>query len=398
MRRIMMIGLLLTGTTLHAQDFTDRAKASVDSVGGVGNVVNQGNLTGTVTPYETDNPDEAKLKPSQFEDEEFKKIQSGGDEGRAYIAQSDSATSRPSVDLGDDPLSLADDAVEQSDAVAGGLFSGAGGSCSTEFTGGKFSGTQFCQKILKRTKQSCEVWRQITVDRKDRWQCYRETATYKKACDRNLSYVCTGYTGATCLSKLVSISPNGSISTGGASVALPSNPPGSCTIKEDTVVLRVAGGADLRNIIADTINYRGIAQIVIDGKVVATTRRDATTDTSLAADADLRVGKRDCGKNCSKIAIYAGSTHIEDCTSKQRTSSLNLSLGNATPKIGFINSDGSPTSRWPPLASSAFMTKTTKEIRVTIRRGNKDDASTGLGFRFKSACCSAFKPVLGGQC
>ena len=376
-----------------SQSQQDRAQTAVDAMGDVSNIFDQGTMVETVVPFETSSPDEVNLKPTDFDTQEILLQQSNTVTSRAYSAQKDSFALRPEVDLGNDPLALADDAVEQADAVAGGLFAAAGGECSTSFTGGQFSGEQFCTQIVNSKIEACTQSRVITVDREDAWQCHVETDTYKKTCNRAVIYSCTGATGGACRQQNILFSPAAIWDSAGsvATVAIPAVSGTSCGVKSHVTTINITDKAQLSELIAREAQYNGIMQVKVDGVVVATSDALGGVNVSHGGSATLNIATRDCGKRCSREAVYAGSTWIEDCSSTRRTSNFSVDL---KPK-----QDNRPLGP-VRLVNNALeaVSGSSSVITVEVLRANITDSAGTLKFHTSGACCGRVSTSLGASC
>ena len=376
-----------------AQDMSDRAREVLRSMDPATNLLTDQTLRNTLTPYETDAPPEANLSPEDFEDEELRRRTNGSVEGGAYAAQADSAFSRPDVDLGADPLSLADDAIETAAQTVGGYFSQAGGRCTSSFIGGEYSGTQFCTRILARAINYCQEWREITVDRRDLWQCAVERATYRQQCRRATRYTCSGVQGGACIRQLVTVS--GAAATWNdagtqAVLVLPAISRSSCGISDRTVTLTIPSSVQLTRLAATRGRYNGVLQVSLNGEVIATTR-DGTVDSNLPADATLTIANRDCGKDCAIPAVYAGQSWLEDCNDTRHAGPLGLDLTEA--QAGRVLTPETPITDGPvPVSGSAA------RLRLRILTANTAETPTRITVSFAGSCCSQISASLGDQC
>lgn len=392
-RGVGLLCLLALTSPLHAQDMSDRAREVLRLMDPATSLLTDQTLQHTLTPYETDAPPETGLAPEQFEDEELQRRTNGSVEGSAYAAQADSPFSRPDVDLGADPLALADDAIEMAPQTVGGLFSQAGGSCTSDFDGGAYSGTQFCTRILARTLSFCQEWREITVDRQDTWQCETQTTGYRQECDRTASYTCTGMRGGNCIQQMMGIS--GATATWNASrtqvtLAMPPDTRTSCGISDHTITLTIPSRVQLTTLTATLGAANGVLQVLVNGSVVATTR-DGTVDTSLPAGATLNIANRDCGKDCAVPAVYAGRTWLEDCNRQRHANDLDvvmapLQAGRILEPQTLIN------TALVPLSGSRA------RIQLRILTANTSENTPRITLTVAGSCCSQVTASLGDAC
>ncbi len=381
---IVVLGLgLWTGVGV-AQTDRERAENALDWLAPISSELTQGNMEATVQSFTTATPPEADLDHTEFEDEQIRLQYENSDTGNAYAASKDSVLTRPTIELPDDPLALADDAIDQADSVVGGLFSSSGGVCSQEFQGGRFQGIQFCRKLLSRTFESCTQDRFATVDREDDWQCDTETSNYVKTCDAPVNWSCNGSTGAACRRAALRWSGHtGSwISSTTARVTLPARG-GGCTVKTDTFHIKrrdylVNGSLQMR-----TAHFNGRVQIRINGTNVY---------THGGPNSNLNIRDRDCGKNCSVRAIYAGSTHIEDCTSARRSVTPALDL------YRYLSVGRPGPSTESGLNIGISQGKESGWVRIDIVRANSSESAPLADIYATGNCCSSFSASVGGSC
>jgi hypothetical protein len=382
--RLIAIVAIIIGSVMPAlsQDDRTRAQNAVDSLAPISSELTRGNMEAVVGSFVTDNPDETSLRPEDFDEEEIERQYANDDTANAFSAAKDSTLTRPEVEMVDDPLALADDAIEQSDSVVGGLFSSSGGVCSQEFQGGRFQGTQFCRKLLSRTIESCTQVRNVSVDREDRWRCSTETTDYVKTCNRGVSWSCNGYTGNSCRSRAILWSGySGSWSGNLATVSLPAV--GGCSIKTHTFHVRRRDYLNGGVLELYDIQANGVLQIRINNSIVY---------THGGVNSNLSIRDRGCGKNCSVKAVYAGNTHIEDCGSARRTWTPRLDLYRYTSvaRPGPSSESGS--------SISISQGKLSGWVRIDIIRGNSGESAPRARVYSTGSCCTSFRATVGGAC
>lgn len=386
MKRFFLCLLLLSLATsiAIAQSDRDRAQQAIDGLPAIGTELTQGNMEATVKSFTTATPPETQLDHTEFEDEQIRLQYENSDVGNAYAASKDSVLTRPDVELPDDPLSLADDAIQQADSVVGGLFSSSGGVCSQEFQGGRFQGTQFCRKLLSRTYENCTQTRSVSVDREDNWQCDTETTNYIKTCNRAVSWRCNGNTGQACRAQALLWSGYGGswINANTARVTLPARG-GGCTVKTDRFYIKRRDFLDYGVLSLNTVHFNGRVQILINGGIVYTWG---------GPNEYLNIRQRDCGKNCSVTAIYAGGTHLEDCNSHWRGVSPALDL------YRYL-----PVARPGPSYESGLnigisQGKESGWVTIDIVRANSAESSPLVDIYSTGNCCSSLQASVGGSC
>ncbi|RYG89909.1 hypothetical protein EU803_14900 [Loktanella sp. IMCC34160] len=382
--------MVVTASPALAQDVRQQAGEAVQSLGPVTDLLTAETLEGTVTPYETANPEEVQLSPYDFEDAIFEERTSDSDASRAFGASLDSALTRPEVDLGADPLGLADEAVAQSDAVTSGLFEGAS-SCQAGFEGGVYTATLRCLRDLTADLRTCSETRQVSLDRLDTWSCAAEATDYNKACARPVSWSCTGQTGASCVRQglTFSVPRQWNAATSEARVDLTDQSSGSCSLKVDSFTVEARDWLSFSELLIRQVRASGTSQIAVNGQVVWT--------WGTAATGDLQFGRRLVGYgwrpgSVSYVdAAYAGATWIEDCTDEPRLPSVGVDL----------LSDLTPLHPGPSTIAGTEVvldTGASGTLNIELRRVNRVDSAPAVWIRQGSSCCSAFTADLGGAC
>ena len=380
-----VVWLVLAPCDLAAQDWRAQAQQSLDALGSVTDLIEQQNMEVTVTPYETDAPPEAGIASHQIEDEVFNVRVSDSVAARGLSAQVDSALTRPDVDLGDNPLGLADAAVGASEAVAGGLFVPGGEACDASLTVTPRDEVLYCTSVASAQYQTCRETRSIETDRDDLWACSTEDLDYKKRCTQAVSWTCTGETGALCTQAALGL-PTSAVWRAGATgfdVAGTLSTDTSCTLQSDSFTVTANSALDLLSLLVDQVSFNGAAQIRVNGVNVWTYGTSAT--------GDLNIRNRDCGKDCSRAAAYAGSTWIEDCSGTGRVANPGVNLLDVVP--GPAGGPSSIINDDVVLGSDPDATWTIQVIRI-----NRAETTVGLGVAVAGSCCSAISAETGGAC
>lgn len=263
----------LLATPVFAQDMRQAAEDALDGLGPVTDQLTTPNMRDAVVPFAGTDVDEAQMSPSDF-DRAILDIRTGdGADGRAYQSTLDSLEGRPAVDLGDDPLSLADDAFENAEAALGGLFTADGGTCEALFQDGSYDGLRFCKAILQREIRVCEVWRDITVDREDFWACEMAERDFTRVCSPNISWTCTGETGAACRRDRVRSNRNFTWANEAREMWFSFNrtsAPTGCFITHQQIRIDAYVGFDIERFQAIHWRFKGIGQLRVNGENVWT--------------------------------------------------------------------------------------------------------------------------------
>ena len=365
----------------------DRAQAAVNGMGPVTDQITQGNMVNTITPFVTATPPEASLTEPNFDAAELAIRTGTGVDGRAYSATVDSALNRPAVTMPPTALNLADSAIGQADAVVGGLFSANSGTCSAIFQGGSYNGLKICQSILSRRLETCQETRNISVDRDDTWSCTVENATYRKQCQKSITWSCTGSQNGTCRKQAISFTPAPVWNAQGTSADVSFGPVnnGQCSIRTHTIYLRTADYMNMTAMSLAGLTFQGVAQIRVNGVNVWT--------FGTAATGNLAVGNRSCGKRCSRRAIYAGSTWIQDCGT---ATVISRPMVDILPSLTVAALGPSTNLNTPPVTVATGSLST--QVRIDILTGNNSETSATAQFQTAGQCCSAFTANLGGAC
>lgn len=397
----LIAGLIFCGALAGqalGQSAQDKANTALGQTPSATGLLTDQKMQEVVVPFETANPDATTVNQFNMEDRAFNAQYQGTDEARAYGAMKDSALTRPEVSLGSDPLSLADDAVQQASSVVGGLFSADEGSCSEIFQGGKYNGYQLCNRILSRRKEVCTETRSVTVDREDQWRCSIEAGNYSKRCNQAINWSCTGTTGHACIQQAVSYSKPvtwivagvgigaGLSGRSGAvgEIALPAQAGSSCALRSDSVTMTTRDWATFASLTLDRLAYQGVAQIRVNGNNLWTA---GTTNTG-----NLTIWQRNCGKNCNVDAVFsADGTWIADCDSAAWTRSVGVSLLSlyTPPVAGPVVLTGSQ----PSLDFGKAGT-----VTIEVIRANTADSGATLNIYKEYSCCSAFTATAGSAC
>ncbi len=312
---VIVAGIFLSfAGAAYAASHTERdaAEDALNSLGPVTDQITNGNMQNTVVPFGGTNIDEANLEPSEF-DREILDIRAGsGQDGRAHQSTVDSFNNRPQIDLGSDPLALADDSVENAEAGLGGLFSANSGTCDAFFQDGSYDGLKLCNAILKRDIRVCEVWRDISVDREDFWACEMAERDFTRTCTRNVSWTCTGMTGAAC--RADRLRANRSFTWEHSNRQMRFHFAGDdtfqvCFVRSQRIVLKSYVGFDITQLDVSRFAFSGIGQIQVNGDVVWTTGTDSRGPLNIKY---LDAGGKDGSSGLSAV-VHAGATPIDFC-------------------------------------------------------------------------------------
>jgi hypothetical protein len=383
---IILLFLISLVSAATAQSQRDRAEGALDSAIPIENIFNRSLMENTVKTFETDTPEESNLTAEEFDEEELLRQSENTPTANAFSNQKDSALGRPNIDIEDGALDLANNAIEQSDAIAGGLFSSNGGQCDSLFEGGsEFQGLQWCRKILSQDYKTCVQSREISVDRSDTWQCNVETADYLKTCNKSASYTCNGLTGNSCIQNAVNISGKSASWSGRvANVAIPKRGSNSCSIKTDTFYVSYKNSLNLSSLRLSSFTFRGVAQIKINGTVAYAYGGHR---------GNLSAGSRGCGKNCTQRVINASqSGFVSLCNASSRSASPNINLK------PYVNVARPGTTTETSTSITLPANKTSNRVRIDIIRGNTTDRASTTKISVSGSCCSSFNIGVTGSC
>lgn len=393
-----LTGALVLGSasSAFAQSERDRASDAVQGLGNITDLITTETMEETVTPFETDNPEEAQLSPGEFEDAIFEEKTSDSVAGQAYGATVDSALTRPDVDLGEDPFGLADDAIATSEDTVGGLFSGEGGECTSGFEAGAQEGQYLCTEVLRRDLRSCQERRVISVDRDDTWRCLIEEGVTQKTCAQDITWACTGETGPACMADQLSVTgATGTLGSGNSVLQVPGNGIeyisgyAACRLHSTTVTVNAGTGADLDLMIFDSMDISGAAQIRVDGVNVWTTNPyyDEMPTANLSITALFGSG----GCNGLLCWVVAGDQWLGNCGDLEAHESPDIDLAELLGEAGLGPSV--PEGEGFRLSDNA-----PRQITIEIIRATTNDRDITLEFQTQGRCCSEYTGVGGGQC
>ena len=310
---VTLLGLCI-GQAVLANSHTERdaAEAALDNLGSVTDQLSMPNMRDTVVPFAGTDTDEASMAPADF-DRAILDIRSGSDQdGRAYQSTLDSLSNRPVVDLGSDPLALADDAIEGADGALGGLFSANSGTCEAMFQNGSYGGLRFCKAILQRDIRVCEVWREITVDREDFWACEMAERDYTRVCTPNISWACTGSTGANCRADRIQSNRNFTWANSNREMRFSfgqNRDLSSCVIRQQRIIIDAYAGFAIDQFRAIRWDFDGIGQLRVNGENVWTFGTNSSGDLNLEY---VSSGGKD-GLPALVPMVRAGRTPIDYC-------------------------------------------------------------------------------------
>lgn len=379
--------LLCLSTPAFAQSLQERAGTQVEALGSVTDLLTEENMGKTVVPFETATPFEASLGAGDIEDAVLATRVGDSTASQAFRATIDSATGRPDVVPSSGAMGLANLAVSVgADSVAD-LFTGENGSCTNAFDGPVTSGTHTCSAPLTRDFRTCRETRQVSVNREDAWRCSEEDPNYRKTCTRDITWRCTGTTGGECLKQAVRFSRAVSWNAAGSAVALDyaGSGTGACALREHSVQIDIEDIANVTSLSVGEISYQGVAQLRVGGQNLWT---NGSSD-----GANLKIAERDCGKNCSVDAVYAGSTWISDCGEGSQTRAANLELIDE-----FSQSAPGPNTSLALEPVKAETGSRSNQISVTLITANTREVGPSLGFNVSGSCCSAFTADLEATC
>lgn len=305
---------LMQASALAANSHTERdaAEAALGRLGSVTDQLTNRNMRDHVVPFAGTDIEEADLEPVDFDRAILNIHTGGGQDGRAYQSSIDSVSNRPRVNLGSDPLALADDAVENAGAAVGGLFAADSGTCEALFQGGSYDGLRFCKAIVQRDIRVCEVWREISVDREDFWACEMAERDFTRTCKPDISWTCTGSTGATCRRDRMRANRNFTWANGSSEMRFSFGrdiEPSDCSIHEQRIVVSAYAGFDLDRFRAFHWNFRGIGQLRVNGENIWTYGTNSRGDLNIQFE---EVDGKD-GFGPLVPVVYAGRTPIDYC-------------------------------------------------------------------------------------
>lgn len=379
--------VVFLGNTAFGQTLQERARTQVETLGSISQFLTEEALNDIVVPFETATPFEASLGAGDLDDAVLATRIGDSTASQAFRATVDSATGRPSITPSRDAMGLANLAVSLgADAVAD-IFTGESGTCSNAFDGPVTSGTHTCSAPLSRDFRTCRETRLVSVNREDQWRCTDEDPSYRKSCSREITWRCTGTTGGACLKQALRFSRSVTWNAAGNAVALDfaGGGTGTCALREHEVQIDIEDIANITSLSVGDMTYQGVAQLRVNGQNLWT--------NGSGGGANLKIAARDCGKNCSVEAAYAGSTWIADCGDNSQTRTANLDL------VGeFSQSAPGPSTSLTFEPVTATTGSRSNQVSVTLITANTREIGPSFGFNVSGSCCSAFTADLGAPC
>lgn len=387
--------LVVFSGPLVANTHTERtaAEAALEGLGPVTDQITEPNMLGTVVPFAGTETGEASLAPADF-DRAILDIHAGsGQDGRAYQSTLDSVSNRPDVDLGSDPLALADDAIENAEAAVGGLFSANSGTCEALFQEGSYSGLRLCKAIVQRDVRVCEIWREISVDREDFWACEMAERDYTRDCSVDVSWACTGSTGATC--RRDRLRANHAFTWANANSQMRfdfagQTEPLECLVRTKRVILESYVGFDITQLDVSRFTFKGIGQIQVNGEVVWT--YGTASRGPLNIQYVVTSGKN--GTNVVNPVVHAGATPIDLCPPPispiRSAPSVSILSEAVIPRPGpsLIDANHRP---YIPMGES-------EDIVIDLLVGSLSEPAIEFWVDVNGACCSQFTATGGEAC
>lgn len=379
--------LILLSTPAFGQTLQERARTQVGNLGSISQFLTEDALDEVVIPFETATPFEASLEAGDLEDAVLATRIGDSTASQAFRATVDSATGRPIIAPSSGAMGLANLAVSVgADSVAD-LFTGESDTCSNAFDGPVTSGTHSCTSPLTRDFRTCRETRTVSVNREDQWSCTEEDPTYRKSCAREITWRCTGIKGGDCLKQALRFSRPVTWNAAGNAVTLgfAGSGSGACALREHEVQIDIEDIARITSLSVGELTTQGVAQLRVNGKNLWT--------NGSAGGANLKIAARDCGKNCSVDAVYAGSTWIADCGEASQTRTANLDL-----VAEFAQSAPGPSTSLALEPVAAVTGSRSTSVTVTLLTANTREVGATLGLNVIGSCCSAFTADLGATC
>ncbi|MDV4146448.1 hypothetical protein [Shimia sp. FJ5] len=207
----LAICLLIAEKPALAEDYRSRAEQSISQDNATSTFTDE-TVQEIVSPFETDAPPETGYSHTEFEDKIAEIRNAETNQGRVLRATEDSALVRPDVDIdGQGPLfDDANWAHENAEAVAGQYFSDELGNCEEPHIPVSQTIDMFCESMPARAPRSCDLTREIWVDRTDTWRCDKRAAQFTKICTKNIQLECANPDGPiSCLANQIEVEGEG---------------------------------------------------------------------------------------------------------------------------------------------------------------------------------------------
>ena len=189
---LLSLLVLLPASVAVGQTMIERATSAADGSLNTTGTFRDETVTGVVIPFETAAPAETGLSHTGFEERIGETRNADTDQGRVLRATEEAAQIRPDVRI-DGQGALFEDANwahQNADAIAGRYFSGESGSCTTPDLPVSDLRDAFCESQPAIEEKTCNLTRQITVDRTDTYRCDIRSDNFVQVCERRRSYLC----------------------------------------------------------------------------------------------------------------------------------------------------------------------------------------------------------------
>jgi len=376
----LCVSCVIASSALGQQTPREQAQEMLGGVGSYADNFDQSTIEAVVVPYETDTPPEAYITNSTMEAALIERISGDSAESQALSDTRDSFSNRPEIvlDPNGDLFERANYADEYAEDLLGGYFEGGGGLCQT----GDFGSVETFQRLCRRYKdtlvESCSVYRDVWVDRYDKYRCEAQDARYLKQCEVEYTYSCNPT--PICRQNAITITApnNGSTSIGDPMVTL--NYQGvsnsGCTRQDFSFNLGISSDIQISDFILEQIDYVGFAQLLINGVVIGTYPSGGT-------GGELMVRRTKISKNTYRdipvLKIVSSSGSVSYTTLSTSCAETSRSVTPATDLLARINQP-------EPVGSGQEMSVQNSVVLRTVTKGRPIGA---IRLRIQGACCDA---------
>ncbi len=386
-----MVSALLCLTNEATAQQTPREQAQ-EMLGGVSSYTDnfdQTTVETVVVPFETSAPPETSIDDASMEATIIERISGDSAESQVLSDTRASFANRPEVVL--DPngelFERASYADENADSLLGGYFEGGGGLCEAGDFGLVETFQRLCRRYKDTTVESCSIYSDIWVDRFDSYICEAQDARYLKQCDQTTSYSCEPTTGCiTNALSLTTIAPSQvSYTSSGAKLTHSGVTSTSCIRQNFQYNLGISTDFQMASLMANTLQYVGFAQVLVNGKVMGTYPSGGTNGELISKSTKI---SKNVTRNVPTLKITNSSGAISyttlstSCSNTSRSSSINQDI------IGLINQVAPVGMANPQIGSNT----------ITLRVVTTGKPLGSMNLSYDGACCDALQKTLETTC
>lgn len=390
-KKIVLVAALLCSSNSGLAQQTPREQAQ-DMLGGVGSYTDNFNINTVETivlPYETNTPPETSIDDASMEAAIIERISGDTTESKVLSDTRDSVINRPEVDI--DPngglFDRANYAAENAEELLGGYFESDGGICETGDFGLVETFQQLCRRYNGTTAESCSVFRNIWVDRFDKYLCEAQDSRYLKQCDQSTSFSCT--LTSLCRQNALTITtaaPSSTSHNNNSAYLLHSGVVNSrCVRQSFQYDLDVSTDFQMSKLLAGALTYVGYAQLVVNGTVIGTYPSGGTNGVLIAKNTKI---SKNVTRYVPTLRVTNADGTFSDTTLSTSCENTNRSALVGQDVIGLIN-QAAPVGTASPQSG---------QNTIILRTVSAAQPIGSFTLSYDGACCDALQKTLETTC